>query len=82
MVNQCFSSAPDSEPETSVAQFREPSLLAPQRQAELLKAVGAIAQLAQAQGLRDLRIETSAGKDNTEVKFTVSGTITLAVGKG
>ncbi|MES2899171.1 MAG: GAF domain-containing protein [Pseudomonadota bacterium] len=77
MVNQCFTSAPEPELDTSVAHFRDSTLLAPVHEAELLKAVGAMALLAQGQGLSDVRIETSPGKDKTEVKFTVSGTITL-----
>ncbi len=77
MVNQWFRAAPEPELDASVAQFREQSALPPAREAELLKAVGAMALLAQGQGLSDLRIETSPGKDKTEVRFTVSGTITL-----
>ncbi len=77
MVNQCFSAAPDAGPETSVAHFNNHSLLSPQVEAELLKAVGAMALLAQGQGLSEVRIDTTPGKDRTEVKFTVSGTITL-----
>lgn len=80
MVNQCF--APEIEPEPegdlSAPAYKPPeALLPPQKQEALVGAVSAMIAGAHQQGLSELRIETSPGRDKGEVRFTVSGVMRI-----
>jgi hypothetical protein len=72
MVNQCFGNAA---PEARGA--AEPSLLSVSQQEELVQAVSGMVADGHRQGLSELRIETTPGKDPSEVRFQVSGVLRL-----
>lgn len=80
MVNQCFVAPPEAETEGETRE--EPfvsaaALLSPQQQQELASTVSGLVAGAHQQGLSELRIETSPGRDSTEIRFTVSGVLKI-----
>lgn len=76
MLNQCFGNAP---PQSVQAAPRpaEPALLSVSQQEELVQMVSGMVAGAHRQGLSELRIETTPGKDPGEVRFQVSGVMRL-----
>jgi hypothetical protein len=72
MVNQCFGSAGSAPAAAGSA-----SSLSAAQQEELVRAVTGMVAGAHRQGLSELRIETSPGKDADEVRFQVSGVLRL-----
>jgi hypothetical protein len=72
MVNQCFGSTP------AKPQAHDPaSPLSVAQQEELVTMVSGMVAGAHRQGLSELRIETSPGRDDGEVRFQVSGVLRL-----
>jgi hypothetical protein len=72
MVNQCFGN------QDPAAQAREAgSPLSVAQQEELVRAVTGMVAGAHRQGLSELRIETTPGRDPGEVRFQVSGVLRL-----
>ena len=81
MVNQCFATQTEAEPEgdPSVAAYKPgEALLSPQKQDALVGAVAGMIAGIHRDGISELRIETAPGRDKTEVRFTVSGVLKIA----
>jgi GAF domain-containing protein len=72
MVNQYFGN-----PAPAPARPGDAGLLSVAQQEELVKAVSSMVGGAHRHGLSELRIETSAGQDAHEVRFVVSGVLSL-----
>ena len=80
MVNQCFAQPVEAAPEADVSDVPgDPTetLLSPQNQAKLVRTVTGMIAGAHQQGLSDLRIKTSPGENEGEIRFTVSGVIKI-----
>jgi putative methionine-R-sulfoxide reductase with GAF domain len=79
MVNQCFRATPQAEADASAAHYRPAKEAAaqPDQHEGLLKSVASMVLGAHQGGLSDVRIATEPGKNNNEIRFTVSGVLTV-----